>query len=76
MGNLRRLLPGVYWPFFLGALCLSAFPLIGGFFSKDRILLATFLQPGVSYKIFWLLGLAAAFLTPLYTMRMTLLAFK
>jgi NADH-quinone oxidoreductase subunit L len=76
MGNLRCLLPGVYWPFFIGALCLSAFPLIGGFFSKDRILLATFLQPGASYKIFWLLGLAAAFLTPLYTMRMTLLAFK
>ena len=76
MGNLRRLLPGVYWPFFLGALCLSAFPMIGGFFSKDRILLATYLQPGVGYKIFWLLGLIAAFLTPIYTMRMTLVAFR
>ncbi|MFZ5450692.1 MAG: NADH-quinone oxidoreductase subunit L [Thermodesulfobacteriota bacterium] len=76
MGNLRRLLPGVYWPFLLGALCLSAFPMIGGFFSKDRILLATYLQPGLSYKIFWLLGLVAAFLTPIYTMRMTFLAFQ
>jgi len=76
MGNLRRLLSGLYWPFLLGALCLSAFPLIGGFFSKDRILLATYLQPGLGYKVCWLLGVAAAFLTPLYTMRLTYQVFQ
>ena len=59
MGNLRRRLPVVYWLFLIGAVSLSAFPLLGGFFSKDRILLATFiLYPGATYKIFWLLGLA------------------
>ncbi len=76
MGNLRRLLPHIYWPFFIGALCLSAFPMVGGFFSKDRILLATFIAPGISFKIFWVLALLAAFITPLYTFRTFLLAFQ
>ncbi len=75
MGNLRRRLPAVYWLFLIGAVSLSAFPLLGGFFSKDRILLATFIHPGATYKIFWLLGLAAAFLTPLYTFRVFFVAF-
>jgi NADH-quinone oxidoreductase subunit L len=75
MGNLRRHLPMVYWLFLIGAISLSAFPLLGGFFSKDRILLATFIHPGGAYKIFWLLGLAAAFLTPLYTFRVFFVAF-
>jgi NADH-quinone oxidoreductase subunit L len=75
MGNLRRLLPNIYWPFLIGALSLSAFPMIGGFFSKDRILLATFLQPGISYRIFFALAALAAFLTPLYTFRMFFLVF-
>ncbi len=75
MGNLRRRLPTVYWLFLIGAISLSAFPLLGGFFSKDRILLATFIHPGATYKIFWLIGLAAAFLTPLYTFRVFFVAF-
>ncbi len=75
MGSLRRLLPGVYWLFLIGAISLSAFPLLGGFFSKDRILLATFIHPGGAYKIFWFIGLAAAFLTPLYTFRVFFVAF-
>ncbi len=75
MGSLRRLLPGAYWLFLAGAISLSAFPMLGGFFSKDRILLATFIHPGAIYKIFWLLGLAAAFLTPLYTFRVFFVAF-
>ncbi len=75
MGNLRRRLPAVYWLFLIGAVSLSAFPLLGGFFSKDRILLATFIHPGATYKIFWLIGLAAAFLTPLYTFRVFFVAF-
>jgi NADH-quinone oxidoreductase subunit L len=76
MGNLRRLLPHIYWPFLIGALCLSAFPMVGGFFSKDRILLATFIGPGFIYKVFWALALLAAFITPLYTFRMFLVAFQ
>jgi NADH-quinone oxidoreductase subunit L len=69
MGNLRRFLPTVAWLFLAGALCLSAFPLLGGYFSKDRILLATYIYPDFSHKIFWGISLVAAFLTPLYTFR-------
>ncbi|MGB8992345.1 MAG: NADH-quinone oxidoreductase subunit L [Desulfobaccales bacterium] len=69
MGNLHRFLPAVSYIFLAGALCLSAFPLLGGYFSKDRILLATFIYPDSAYKIWWFIALVAAFLTPLYTFR-------
>ncbi len=75
MGNLRRLLPQVYWPFLIGALSLAAFPMIGGFFSKDRILEATFIHPQPIYKIFWAMGLLGAALTVIYTFRMFFTAF-
>jgi NADH-quinone oxidoreductase subunit L len=75
MGNLRRHLPGVFWLMLAGALCLSAFPMLGGYFSKDRILLSTFIHPGGAYKFFWALGMSAAFLTALYTFRMFFIAF-
>jgi len=75
MGNLRKLMPSVYWLFLAGAVSLSAFPLLGGYFSKDRILLATFINPDNTFKIFWFLGTVAAFLTPLYTFRTFFVAF-
>jgi NADH-quinone oxidoreductase subunit L len=76
MGNLRRLLPRVYWPFLIGALSLSAFPMVGGFFSKDRILEAAFMQPQAIYKVYWALGTLAAGLTVIYTFRMFFTAFR
>jgi len=54
---------------------LSAFPLLGGFFSKDRILLATFLNSGFAYKVLWFLAAVAAVLTPIYTFRAFFVAF-
>ncbi len=75
MGNLRRHLPAVFWLMLAGTLCLSAFPMLGGYFSKDRILLSTFIHPGAGYKFFWALGISAAFLTALYTFRMFFIAF-
>lgn len=75
MGNLRRYLPAAYWLFLAGAISLSAFPLLGGFFSKDRILLATFIYPDQTYKILWFIATVAAFLTPLYTFRVFFVAF-
>jgi NADH-quinone oxidoreductase subunit L len=70
MGNLHRLMPGVSYLFLTGALCLSAFPLLGGYFSKDRILLATFLHPTPTYWAFWAVAALAALLTPVYTFRL------
>jgi NADH-quinone oxidoreductase subunit L len=76
MGNLRRHLPQVYRLFLIGVFCLNAFPLIGGFFSKDRILLATFIMPGAAYKVLWLLAAVAALLTPVYAVRAAVTAFQ
>jgi len=76
MGNLRRLMPQVYWLFLAGAVSLSAFPLLGGYFSKDRILLATFMHPELAYKVLWFIAVVAAFLTPLYTFRVFFVAFS
>ena len=75
MGNLHKYLPGVFLLMLAGSLCLGAFPTLGGYFSKDRILLSTFIHPGADYKIFWALGMGAAFLTALYTFRMFFVAF-
>ena len=75
MGNLRKHLPQVGVLFLIGALCLSAFPALGGYFSKDRILLAAYAEPGISYKLFWAAGFLAALLTPLYTFRLYFIAF-
>jgi NADH-quinone oxidoreductase subunit L len=75
MGNLRDRLPAVYWPFLAGALSLGALPFTGGFFSKDRILLATLSHPELSYKLLWGLAALTALLTPLYTFRLFFIAF-
>jgi NADH-quinone oxidoreductase subunit L len=76
MGNLHRFIPLVSYVFLAGALCLSAFPLLGGYFSKDRILLATFIYPDSTYKVLWFIALFAAFLTPLYTFRAYFIIFS
>jgi NADH-quinone oxidoreductase subunit L len=75
MGGLRRSLPGVFLLFLAGALSLAAIPPFGGFFSKDRILLAVFNQPGSVYPLLGVLGEGTAFLTALYTFRLFFLVF-
>jgi NADH-quinone oxidoreductase subunit L len=75
MGNLRRLMPHVYYPFLIGCLSLAAFPMIGGFVSKDRVLEATFIHPTAIYKAFWAIAFLAALLTVVYTFRMFFTAF-
>lgn len=75
MGKLRGQLPAVFWLFFIGALALGALPPSGGFFSKDRILLATFSHPELMYKFLWVVAAVTALLTPLYTFRLFFIAF-
>jgi NADH-quinone oxidoreductase subunit L len=76
MGNLRRHMPGVFLLMLAGALCLAAFPGLGGYFSKGRVLVSTFIHPSWIYKLFWALGAAGAFLTAVYTFRMFFIAFN
>jgi NADH-quinone oxidoreductase subunit L len=75
MGGLRKKMPLIFYTFIAGAASLSALPLItAGFFSKDKILLDTFLNPN-SGLILWIAGVVGAGLTALYTTRMVALTF-
>jgi NADH-quinone oxidoreductase subunit L len=75
MGGLGRRLPGVFWPFLAGALCLAGVPPTGGFFSKDSILAAVWAKGGMFYGTLYLVGMVTVFLTALYTFRMLFLVF-
>jgi NADH-quinone oxidoreductase subunit L len=75
MGGLRRRLPVVFWTFLIGAVSLSALPLIGaGFFSKDMILFEVASSALGGYGL-WAAGLVGAFVTAVYTTRMICLTF-
>ncbi len=75
MSGLRKRLPLMFWLFMAGTLSLGAFPLTGGFFSKDRILLSVFLQPDIHFRILWVIASIAAMITPLYAFRMFFVIF-
>jgi NADH-quinone oxidoreductase subunit L len=55
----------------IGALGLSGFPGLAGFFSKDEILAVAFHE----HRVMWALLLAGAFMTAFYTFRLIFLAF-
>jgi len=65
MGGLARVMPSTYWTMLIGGLALAGIFPLSGFWSKDEILLETFRH---STPLF-LIGLAGAFLTAFYVMR-------
>jgi len=65
MGGFKKKMPITYWQFLVGALALSGFPLLAGFWSKDEILLGTFVDNPLLYYI----SMFTAFLTAFYTFR-------
>jgi NADH-quinone oxidoreductase subunit L len=68
-------MPFTKWCFLAGALALVGIPPFSGFFSKDSIV-ASAAALGTWYGwIFWLCGVAGAFLTGLYTFRLWFLVF-
>jgi NADH-quinone oxidoreductase subunit L len=70
-----RLMPFTKWCFLVGALALVGIPPFSGFFSKDSIVAAA-AALGTWYGwIFWVCGIAGAFLTGLYTFRLWFLVF-
>jgi NADH-quinone oxidoreductase subunit L len=75
MDRLRHLLPGVFWPFLAGALCLVGMPPTGGFFSKDTILAAVWAKGGMLYGALYMVGMFTVFLTAVYTFRMMFIVF-
>jgi NADH-quinone oxidoreductase subunit L len=74
MGGLRRHLPVAFWSFVIGSAALAALPLTAGFYSKDEILAATYLQN--PYGV-WLLaaGLLGALVTAIYSFRLVFIVF-
>jgi NADH-quinone oxidoreductase subunit L len=74
MGGLRQLMPRTYWAFLIGALALVGIPPFAGFFSKDPII-ASAMASGAYGYVLWVVALAGAFLTGVYTFRMLFLVF-
>jgi NADH-quinone oxidoreductase subunit L len=73
--GIGRLMPFTKWCFLVGALALVGIPPFSGFFSKDSIV-ASAAALGTWYGwIFWICGVAGAFLTGLYTFRLWFLVF-
>jgi len=69
MGGMWRYLPQTRWHGLIGALALGGMPLLSGFWSKDAILYSTLFYSVNSSLVFYLLLLATAFLTAMYSMR-------
>jgi NADH-quinone oxidoreductase subunit L len=74
MGGLRKKLPVTFWTMTAAVFAISGFPPFAGFFSKDAILYAAFLQ-GTLGKILWFVGLSTALITALYMFRLWYMTF-
>jgi len=71
MGGLRKLLPVTYFTFMIANLAIAGVPPFSGFFSKDEILVHTF----VHNKIAWGLLTVTAGITAFYMFRLFFLVF-
>jgi NADH-quinone oxidoreductase subunit L len=74
MGGLRKRLPVTFWCMTAAVLAIGGFWPFAGFFSKDAILYAAYLQ-GTSGKVLWFVGLVTALLTSFYMFRLWYLTF-
>jgi NADH-quinone oxidoreductase subunit L len=72
MGGLKKYMPTTYKVYLIGALAISGFPLMSGFFSKDDILMRAFVDGN---GLVWALGVIAAFCTAFYMFRSVFLTF-
>jgi NADH-quinone oxidoreductase subunit L len=67
-------LPVTYWTFVVGSLALAGFPLTAGFFSKDDLLVSTWLS-GSFGQALTILGLLTALMTAFYSFRLVFVTF-
>ena len=74
MGGLRRHLPITFWTMTAAVLAIAGFFPFAGFFSKDAILYAAFLE-GPSGVALWFVGLVTALLTSIYMFRLWYMTF-
>jgi NADH-quinone oxidoreductase subunit L len=71
LGNLKNKMGWTSRTFVIGALALSGFPLLSGFFSKDAILA----QAYVDHLPLYIIGVFVAFLTAFYMSRCVIVTF-
>ncbi len=74
MGGLRKKMPITFITMAAAWLAISGVFPFSGFWSKDEILIATFLNGGLWY-ILWAVGMFVAFLTAFYMTRLMVLTF-
>jgi NADH-quinone oxidoreductase subunit L len=74
MGGLWKKLPFTFAVTTVGVLAIAGFFPFAGFFSKDAILYAAFLQ-GPNGRVLWFVGVVTALLTSFYMFRLWYLAF-
>jgi NADH-quinone oxidoreductase subunit L len=75
MGGIWRMVPITYVVMWIGSLALAGIPPFAGYFSKDIILEAAYgAHSGVGNYAFWM-GIAAAFMTAVYSWRLLFMTF-
>jgi NADH-quinone oxidoreductase subunit L len=77
MGGLRKYLPWTFALMLVATLAIGGVPPFSGFFSKDEILAAAFGRGETHpiWRVYWAMGLLAAFLTAFYMMRLLAMTF-
>ncbi len=72
MGGLKSKMPLTFITFFISTLAIAGIPPFAGFFSKDEILLSTYLHES---RAFYIIGLLTAGITSFYMFRLVALTF-
>jgi NADH-quinone oxidoreductase subunit L len=80
MGGLGKKMPVTKWLMFVGCLALAGVPMTAGFFSKDEIIAATWIEGidgngGGLYILLGIIALFTALLTAFYTFRLWFIVF-
>ncbi|MCC8483532.1 MAG: NADH-quinone oxidoreductase subunit L [Rickettsia endosymbiont of Labidopullus appendiculatus] len=75
MGGLKDKMPVTYCNFLIGSLALIGIYPLAGFYSKDAILELAYSSGGVIGTTVFILGIVAAILTAIYSMKIILLVF-
>ncbi|MBX9804765.1 MAG: NADH-quinone oxidoreductase subunit L [Alphaproteobacteria bacterium] len=75
MGGIRAMIPITYTMMWVGSLALAGVPFFAGYYSKDAILEAAYLQGSAIGYFSFGVGLVVAILTAFYSWRLLLLTF-
>ncbi|MBM3468269.1 MAG: NADH-quinone oxidoreductase subunit L [Alphaproteobacteria bacterium] len=75
MGGIRAIIPTTYTMMWIGNLALAGIPFFAGYYSKDAILEAAFLQGTLVSQFAFGVGLLVAVLTAFYSWRLLIITF-